>query len=186
SKLLLPVLENQQLQEEIEDPRQELVKQLLEYERFKEIAQELREREIGQRDIFKRPKSEEPPKPDVRDVKEPFYFEASIFDLINAFSKALEDAPKELFYQVIKDEFTIEEKVHTILHMLLVRESVKISELFTQAKNKLEVIVTFLSILELMKLKEISAFQKEPFGEIEIGRNREHMLPREPRGLETQ
>lgn len=177
SKMLLPVDESQTRAEE-EDPRAELVKRLLEYEKFKEIAQDLRQRELNQQEIFKRPKLEadmEMP------VKSDVYFEASIFDLINAFSKALEGVPKNLFYEVIKDEFTIEEKVHQILHFLLVQESIKISELFSQAKHKIEVIVTFLAILELIRMKEIIACQKGLFDEIEIGRNRENIIPCEKR-----
>jgi segregation and condensation protein A len=173
SKMLLPVLETEQPEKEQVDPRAELVKQLLEYERFKEIAQELRQRETNQQEIFKRPKVSEKELPN----EKPEYFEASIFDLITAFSKALEETPKDLFYSVIKDEFTIEEKIHNILHLLLLKTSVSLSELFAQAKNKMEIIVTFLSILELIRLKEIVARQKELFGEIEIVRNEENIIP---------
>ena len=175
SKMLLPPDPSTVEQEEILDPREELVKQLLEYERFKEIAQELRQRETSQQDVYKRPKTGIPEKglPE----GSPVYFEASIFDLITAFSKALEDVPKELFYDVIKDEFTIEDKIHGILHSLLVKSSLKLNEMFTQAKNKLEVILTFLAILELIRLKEIVAMQKEMFGEIEIVRNQDNIMP---------
>jgi segregation and condensation protein A len=173
SKMLLPIEESQEASEEQEDPRAELVKRLLEYEKFKEIAQNLRERETDQRDVFKRPKSLEQEIPEDNQV----YFEASLFDLITAFSAALEGVPKELFYEVIKDEFTVEEKVHDILHMLLVLSSLRLSELFTKAKNKIEIVVTFLAILELIKLKEIIARQKGLFQEIEIIRNKENIIP---------
>lgn len=178
SKMLLPADESQTQPEEEVDPRAELVKRLLEYERFKEIAENLRQREISQQEIFKRPKIE--PDFDIP-VKSEVYFEASIFDLINAFSKALEDVPKDLFYEVIKDEFTIEEKVHQILHFLLVQSSVRISELFAQAKHKIEIIVTFLAILELIRMKEIIARQKDFFADIEISRNKENIIPYEKR-----
>ncbi len=178
SKMLLPVDESKTQPEEEDDPRAELVKRLLEYEKFKQIAQDLRQRESDQQEIFKRPKVE------VEmggAVKGDIYFEASIFDLISAFSKALEGVPKDLFYEVIKDEFTVEEKVHQILHFLLVQESIRISELFAQAKHKIEVIVTFLAILELIRMKEVIACQKGLFDEIEIGRNRENIIPYEKR-----
>lgn len=179
SKTLLPV-EQTQAQEETqqEDPRQELVKRLLEYEKFKEIAESLRHRETTQAEVFKRPKAED--NADLP-VKSEVYFEASIFDLISAFSKALEEVPKDLFYEVIKDEFTIEEKVHHILHLFLVEASVKLSELFGKAKNKIEIIVTFLAILELIRLKEIIACQKDLFAEIEVARNKENIIPYEKR-----
>ncbi len=178
SKMLLPADETKP-QEEEEDPRAELVKRLLEYERYKEIAEELRQRETGQQEVFKRPRVEN--NADNIPVDPEVYFEASIFDLITAFSKALEDVPKELFYEVIKDEFTIEDKVHHILHLLLVSSSVKISEIFTQTKNKLEMIVTFLAILELIRMKEVVARQKDIFGEIEVSRNKENIIPYERR-----
>lgn len=174
SKMLLPAEESAPPPEE-EDPRAELVKRLLEYEKFKEIAQTLREKEAVQQEIFKRPKPLE--KNDAPLEEGELYFEASLFDLITAFSQALEEVPKELFYEVVKDEFTIEEKVHQILHLMLVRESVRIVELFSQAKNKIEMVVTFLAILELIRLKEIVARQKGMFGEIEIFRNRENITP---------
>ena len=174
SKMLLPAEESQDQEEEV-DPRAELVRRLLEYEKFKEIAEDLRQKEESQQQIFKRSKTQ-----DISELpQEPkdSYFEASIFDLISAFSKAMEDVPKEIFYEVIKDEFTVEEKVHQILHLLLVRESIAISELFSQAKNKIEIVITFLSVLELIRLKEIIARQKGLFDDIEIARNKENIIP---------
>ena len=178
SAMLLPAEENLKAQEEQEDPRAELVRRLLEYEKFKEVAQNLRERESSQQEIFKRPKTEEVDQPP-KDTE--VYFEASIFDLISAFSKAMEEVPKELFYEVIKDEFTVEEKIHQILHLLLLKPSVRISELFNQAKHKVEIVVNFLAILELIRMKEIVAYQKEPFQEIEITRNKNNIIPYEKR-----
>jgi len=175
SRMLLPAEESETAQEEEEDPRAELVKRLLEYEKFKQIAQTLREKEADQQEVFKRPKAlkeEAGPEGDGE-----VYFEASLFDLITAFSQALEDIPKELFYEVVKDEFTIEEKTHSILHLMLVRDSVRVSELFAQAKNKVEIIVTFLALLELIRLKEIIARQRGLFGEVEVTRNRQNIIP---------
>ncbi len=180
SKMLLPAEEQTGAEEEQEDPRQELVKRLLEYEKFKEIAESLRKRETDQREVFKRPKTGIDIDKEALGEKE-VYFEASIFDLINAFSRALKDVPKEVFYEVIKDEFTIEEKIHDILHLLLVNPSVRLSELFNKAKNKLEIIVIFLAILELIRMKEIMCLQTELFREIEILRNKENIIPYERR-----
>jgi len=174
SKMLLPAQEGEAAEEEQEDPRADLIKRLLEYEKFKEIAQNLREREDAQREVFKRPKVDtDKPAPAGEEV----YFEASIFDLINAFTKALKDVPREVFYEVIKDEFTIEEKIHEILHLLLVSTSPRLSELFGKAKNKIEIVVTFLAILELIRMKEIVARQNALFEEIEITRNKENIIP---------
>jgi len=178
SKMLLPAEESVGAEEEQEDPRQELVKRLLEYEKFKEIAETLRQRETNQREVFKRPKTGIDK--EALSEKE-VYFEASIFDLINAFSQALKDVPKEVFYEVIKDEFTIDEKIHEILHLLLVSASVRLSALFNKAKNKMEIIVIFLAILELIRMKEVICRQRELFREIEISRNKENIIPYERR-----
>jgi segregation and condensation protein A len=178
SKMLLPAEEGAGAQEEEEDPREELVKRLLEYEKFKEIAQELRQKEEGQREVFKRPKSDT--EKEFKENKDT-YFEASIFDLINAFSQALKDVPKEVFYEVVKDKFTVEEATHEILHLLLIRPEVRLSELFGKAKNKLEIVVTFLAVLELIRMKEIVARQNEVFQEIDIVRNKENIVPYERR-----
>jgi segregation and condensation protein A len=178
SKTLLPAEQTPQEPQEEEDPRAGLVRRLLEYEKFKEIAENLRQKETAQQEVFKRPKAEA----DIQIPEETgVYFEASIFDLITAFSRALEDVPREMFYEVIKDEFTIEEKVHQILHLLLVESSIKLSQLFAKAKHKIEIIVTFLSILELIRMKEIIARQKSLFDEIEISRNKENIIPYEER-----
>ncbi|MFA4842882.1 MAG: segregation/condensation protein A [Candidatus Omnitrophota bacterium] len=177
SKMLLPAEEGEILEEQ-EDPREDLVKRLLEYEKFKEIAAQLREKEVSQQEVFKRPKELERQE---ANAETEVYFEASIFDLISAFSKALEDVPKEVFYSIVKEEFTIEEKVHQILHLLLADSCVTLSVLFSKAKNKLDIIVTFLAILELIRMKEIVARQKELFADIEIIRNKENIIPYERR-----
>jgi len=179
SKMLLPA-EELAAQEEQEDPRAELVKRLLEYEKFKQIAENLKQREISQQEVFKRPKADEPDsKPS--DKEDDKYFEASIFDLINAFSQALKDVPREVFYEVIKDQYTVEQKVHDILHLLLVQTEIKLSELFAKTKSKLEIIVIFLAILELAKMKEIVARQSAEFEDIVIIRNKENIIPYERR-----
>jgi len=178
SKMLLPAQEGQDEDAQQEDPREELVRRLLEYEKFKEIAEDLRQKEADQREVFKRPKSDA----ELKDAKDKeTYFEASIFDLINAFSKALKDVPKEVFYEVVKDQFTVEEATHQILHLLLVKQEVKLSELFGKAKNKMDIIVTFLAVLELIRVKEILARQSQAFEDIEILRNKENIIPYERR-----
>lgn len=161
SKMLLPQEEKNEEQEE-EDPREELVKKLLEYERFKEAAQYLRSKEKDRLKYIPRPSAV----PSEKEV----YIEASIFDLISAFKNALKDIPKDIFFEVIKDEWTVEEKIHDLLHLLIVKDKISLVELFSSAKNKSEVVVIFLAILELIKLREIIAVQEDLFGPILITR----------------
>lgn len=174
SKMLLPQETNLALEipDEEKDPRAELVKRLLEYKQFKEAADQLRLKERARQDIFKRQ-----PVLEDKETGEAF-FEASLFDLISAFSKILKEVPKELFYEVIKDEFTVEGKVHDLLHLFMDKPRIKLSALFFKAKSKLEIIVTFLAVLELIRLKEVLVLQKSIFGEIEVLRNKANIEPR--------
>jgi len=167
SKMLLPIENPLEQEAEEEDPREELVKKLLEYKKFKEAAMLLRDKEEYRREHFVRMQKEM--------AQEGNYFEANLFDLINAFTKALKDVPKELFLEVIKDEFTVEQKVHDILHFLVEKPRLSLSDLFNRSRGKLETIATFLAILELIRLKEIVIIQKELFGEIAIIRNTDNI-----------
>jgi segregation and condensation protein A len=167
SRVLLPAPPVSQEQQEEEDPRQELMRKLLEYQQYKEAAILLRDKELTRQNIFTRA-----PQLPV-DGQGEVYFEASIFDLFTAFSNALKEVPKELIYEVIRDEFTVEQKIHVLVHMLLKEPMLSLSSLFAKAKNKLEMIVTFLAILELIHLKEVVVIQKEMFSDIQIMRNQE-------------
>lgn len=173
SKMLLPPEEVPQEDIEEEDPRAELVKRLLEYKKFKEAADELAKRESESSKIYARRPSE----PSViKDDDSPF-FEASIFDLLTAFSKVLKEIPKETFYKVVKEEFSVGDKIHDIFHMLVDNQRIYFSSLLRKARNKLEVVVIFLAVLELIRLKEIVIVQASPFSEIEIIRNSETLKP---------
>ncbi len=175
SKLLLPPDQVEGEEKEEEDPRAELVRRLLEYKKFKEAAAELHQMESHHKHFFARvgiavPESAKAPAQDE-------YFEASLFDLITAFTKVLKDIPKEVFHQVVKDEFTVSEKIHDLLHMFMDRQSMLFTELFKKAKNKMEMITIFLALLELIRLKEVIVLQPTPFAEIEIIKNAESMKP---------
>jgi len=161
SKMLLPSKEAPE--EEEPDPREELVKRLLEYKKFKEVANYLKEKEKERLRYVGRPSSGGIDSEEV-------YFEASIFDLITALKTALKDVPKDVFFEIVKDEFTVEDKVHDILHMLLLKEKIPLGELFSAARSKLEIVAIFLAILELIKLREIVAIQKELFSPIVVVR----------------
>lgn len=173
SKMLLPPDPSEVCPE---DPRDELVRRLEEYQRFKEIADELKEREIERRNLFSRELTEDASQKMIDDARE-VYYEASLFDLINALSEALKRTPEEVIHEIVKEEFTVEQKIHEILHLLLVTSNVTLSDIFAKSKSKVELIVSFLAILELIRLKEIKAVQLELFGSIEIQRNKDNLTP---------
>ncbi|MFA4992143.1 MAG: segregation/condensation protein A [Candidatus Omnitrophota bacterium] len=169
SKMLLPPDEADLLPQEEEDPREELVRRLLEYKKFKEVANVLQDLEGQRKKMWTRDAAIEMDGGDV-------FFEASLFDLITALTRVLKDVPKEVFQEIIKDEFTVEQKIHDLLHMLVMTPVIRLTELFKNAKNKLEIIATFLAVLELIRLKEIIVAQKRSFDEIEVIRNEKHRL----------
>ncbi|MBU1006378.1 MAG: segregation/condensation protein A [Candidatus Omnitrophica bacterium] len=169
SKMLLPPDEKEILPEEEEDPREELVRRLLEYKRFKEVAGVLQDLESQRKNMFTRSAVTELESGDK-------FFEASLFDLITALTRVLKEVPKEIFQEIVKDEFTVEQKVHDLLHMLVETPVLYLTQLFKNAKNKIEIIATFLAVLELIRLKEIVAVQNKTFDDIEVIRNEKHRL----------
>jgi segregation and condensation protein A len=177
SKMLLPP-DPAEVEQEEEDPRDELVRRLQEYQKFKEIADELQRKESFRQDFFPRRMDEEQMnelKDDAREV----FFEATLFDLINALSDAIKRTPEEVVHEIIKEEFTVEQKIHEVLHLLLDNSEVQLNTLFAKSRSKDEIIVTFIAVLELIRLKEIIAVQKRLFDSIVVMRNRENVLPHE-------
>ncbi|MCF7872822.1 MAG: segregation/condensation protein A [Candidatus Omnitrophica bacterium] len=161
SKNILPKEEEEEAEEE--ETADDLVKRLLEYEKFKEAAGFLRNKEDQRNKYFPRP-------PTASKEYSQTYIEASIFDLISAFKSALKEVPKDVFFEVMKEEFTVEDKIHDILHIILEKGKISLERLFSQSKSKIEIVVTFLAILELIKLKEIVAVQEQLFGPISVAR----------------
>lgn len=175
SKMLLPP-DPSASEEEEEDPRDELVKRLNEYKRFKEIAEALQNKEMMRKNLFAR--TVDPQEiSKLRDDAKEIYFEASLFDLINALSDALKKVPEEVIHEIVKENFTVEQKIHDILHLLLDENRVSLTGLFSKCGSKIEMIVSFLAILELIRLKEVKAVQQRAFEDIEIMRNTDNMVP---------
>ena len=158
SRMLLPPDPVEEQEEE--DPRDELVKRLQEYKIFKEIAEDLKEKEFERQKHYPRRIDEELMKELNEDAKE-VYFEANLFDLINAFTSALRKIKDKPVYEVRKEEFTVEQKIHDILHSLLQRTEVLLTDFFSGIDSRDEIIVTFMAVLELIRLKEVVILQKK-------------------------
>ena len=172
SKMLLPPDPSEEEPPE-EDPREELVRRLLEYKKFKEVADNLKEKESIRQDLFPRIVDAEKTNELKAEAKEVCY-EVSLFDLIHALTSTLRRLPEETAYEIAPEEYTVDQKIHLILHRLMDQERIVLSELLADSKSKMEVIVTFLSVLELIRLKEILVVQQHLFDEIEIIRNKEN------------
>ncbi len=167
SRMLLPPEEQLAEEEEEPDPRVELVRRLLEYQKFKEAAKQLAGLESLRKEVFTRPGV----LPEEGGEGGEVYFETGIFDLIAAFSKVMERLPKKMLYEVTQDEFTVESKIHELLHRIVTESVIYFSKLFEKAKSRFEVVAIFLAVLELIRMQEIVVRQKAPFGEIEMMRN---------------
>jgi segregation and condensation protein A len=175
SRMLLPPdpSENEQTQE---DPREDLVRRLQEYQVFKEIAEQLKQKEGQRQDLFAR-KLDDDLRQELKDESKEVYFEANLFDLINAFSKALQKYKEQATYELTQEEFTVEQKIHDILHALLKAQHLLLTDLFGRARSRLEVVATFMAVLELIRLREIKVVQRYQFGDIEVVRNKDNVVP---------
>jgi len=169
SRELLPVEQQVQAEgdEEVNDPRWELIRQLVEYKKFKDAAMQLQEREVAQENIFPRL----PGKPEFEPTTPPPRPEVSLFDLISAVSNVLKRFQlKENARDIFEDKWTVSGKIELLRRIILGEGALKFSELFEQTTSRAEVVVTFLALLELIRLKQIVVVQPAPFSEIEIRR----------------
>jgi segregation and condensation protein A len=167
SRELLPV--EQQVtaegEEEGEDPRWELIRQLVEYKKFKDAAVQLQCLEIRQENVYPRL----PVKPEFDTERAPERGQASLFDLINAVNSVLKRlTQREDLRDIFEDKWTVSEKIEYIVGEIGRTGRMKFSALFASATSRTEVVVTFLAMLELIRLRQIVALQDAAFGEIEI------------------
>lgn len=167
SRMLLPA--DQQVTdteaEEGEDPRWELIRQLVEYKKFKDAALQLGQREEQQANIFSR----RSPDLGIEIDKDVPLAEVGIFDLINAFNDVLKKASaRDDFHEILEERFTVSDKIEEILYTLRNRSEMIFSELFANASSRTEIVVTFLALLELIRLKRLKVQQAEAFGEIHV------------------
>jgi segregation and condensation protein A len=153
--------------EEYEDPRTELVARLLEYKRFKDAALELDTMEDNRRKVFPRrffnyiTREEEKEDDVVLD-------DVTLFDLMVAFRKALDNMPKVVYHEVKKIEVTVEEQSEYILKKLHDKKVLLFQELMAELKVKIVLIVTFIALLELCRSGKIVVRQSKVFDDIRI------------------
>jgi len=162
SKMLLP--KSSEREEEEEDPRAELIRRLLEYQKYKQAGGELEKRPMLDRDVFIRLMPAEP-----EEVPEEERIEVNLLELLEAFRQVLERVKTETVHEVILEHLSVEDKIQEIL-MLLEREnrSLTFHRLFPEQASRRVVIITLLAILELVKMKRIRIFQLAPFETIRV------------------
>jgi segregation and condensation protein A len=165
SRSLLP-LDQQPPEEDAEedDPRWDLIRQLIEYKKFKEAAAQLHDRALEQERIFIRDGDGNA----VTDAPLPLH-EVGIFQLIHAFQEVIKRVEaREDLQEIFGERFSVSDKIEKILERVSNGTPVRFSELFGQIVSRVEIVVTFLALLELIRLNQVRALQPKMFDEIEI------------------
>ncbi|NIQ95381.1 MAG: segregation/condensation protein A [Desulfuromonadales bacterium] len=165
SRLLLPARDEEDDPEgEEEDPRAELVRRLLEYKKYKEAAGVLEELPRLGRDVHAR----KFPSPEIEPAAETEFEEVGLFELVDVLQDLLRESPPEAFHEVDIERLSVTERLNGILASLEGRQSLAFQEVFSEAPNRHEVAVTFLAMLELVKLRMVKLMQNSRHGTIWI------------------
>lgn len=170
SRMLLPVETEGDEDDDGEDPRAELVRRLLEYKQFKEAAAELVERGQHWREVFGRPSFFEAERKSLPGDVDDAPLELTLFDLVDAFQDIVQRTPVKALVEVTPDHLTVKDRMNYILERLEYEAAIPFESLFVLEEGRLVVIVTFLGLLELVRIKLIRAYQAEAFGAILLSR----------------
>lgn len=166
SRMLLPAEVRPEEEAEEEDPRWDLVRQLVEYKKFKDAALHLEELEGRREDIFDRGGTDavlgREPEVALHDV--------GLFDLIHAFNEALKKMPTENVREIFAERYTVAEKIEGLAERLKGERKFSLTAVLGTMRSKHEAACTFLALLELIRLHQARAVQAEVFGEIWIER----------------
>jgi len=160
SRLLLPPSEEEEEgEEEEEDPRTELVRRLLEYKKYKEAAENLAARPLLGRDQFTRGGND----PDLEHVEEAGFEIVGLFDLVEAFKQVLAECADDAVHEVDMERLSITDRINTILSTLQERGGVTFRDMFSERPERHEVVVTFLAMLELVKMRLVQLMQNRQY-----------------------
>ena len=167
SKMLVPVDPTEaEGGEELEDPREELVRRLLEFQRYKEAAGVLHQKREIRAATWTRPDAALPAFDDAGEEM----IEAGLYDLIGAFKELLERRKTLLAHEVEHEGKSVEQRMEELLAMLREGQSLEFLALFATEETKAGMILTFLALLELIRLKRIRDYQRALFGPIRVFR----------------
>lgn len=174
SRMLLPVDVRPDLEPEEEDPRWDLVRQLLEYKKFKDVALRLQEREALQENVFPFGGGKVAVEPDDPGLA---MEDVGLFDLISAFRTVLQRAKPEILGEIEGYRHTVADKIDAILGVMSGGQPVSFFTLFQEGASRHEITCTFLALLELIRLRQISVKQDRHFGDILIVPVVEEIMP---------
>ena len=166
SKLLLPPAEGDGEEEEGEDPRAELVQQLLEYQAFKEAALRLNDRPLLERDVFKRGAPVE--EPTTAGETDDALVEVDVFELVTAFRRIIAGLDLKEDLEIDAEKMSLTDRINEIMERLTEEGQITFADLLGDRTDRRRIIYTFLAILELMKLRMVRAYQSGSFGAIRL------------------
>lgn len=172
AKMLLPIPRSDEEEDE-GDPREELVQRLLEYRLYKEASETLKTQEGERRGLFERGLV-----PSEDEVGPLPLAPATLFDLLEALNRVLARRPERVVYEVRTEAYDIEDKMSFIARTVSEEGQLRFSSLMARARARMEIVVSFMALLELIKMGQIVVVQEANFAEILI-------LPRQPEGNDT-
>ncbi|NOQ50877.1 MAG: segregation/condensation protein A [Desulfuromonadaceae bacterium] len=161
SRMLLPASEEVADEEEV-DPRAELVRRLLEYQRYKGAAETLEKLPQLDRDVFV---GQFFPA-DILEAETDGEIAVGIYQLADAFHRLLKEIPAEVFHEVVREQYSVVEHISLLLDRLSAAERLAFREIFATRPTRQELVVTFLAMLELVKMRMVKIEQVTEFGEI--------------------
>jgi segregation and condensation protein A len=163
-QMLLPKQDGEQ--EEELDPRAELVRRLLEYKRYKEMAERMERMELAQRKVFFRGTFHYDPVEREEHDDEERMRDVTLFNLIAAFRRAVDRMPRKHVHEINKSAVSIDDQIEYILTFFLEKTETTFFELVESMVEKIRIVVTFIALLELIKQKQLGVRQIDPYGEI--------------------
>ena len=168
SKLLLPApppgQEDETIPEDEMDPREALVRRLLEYQKYKHAGEQLAGRGVTGRDVFGRGT----PVEEVESIGPPPLAEIPLFSLVDAFQRVLDKSKVKLSHDIVADLISLGDRIGQLSDLLTRRRRLVFDELFEKLSTKFDLVITFLALLEMTRLKMTRLFQSEPFGPLYV------------------
>ena len=168
SKMLLPApppgQEDDALAEDEEDPREALIRRLLEYQKYKQAGADLQARGVVGRDIFFRGSALE----EAVHTGLPPLAQVPIFSLVEAFQGVLAKSKIKLSHDVVHERITLTDRINELVDVLRVRRRLQFEELFTDLSTKFDLVITFLALLEMTKLRMTRLVQAHPTAPIYV------------------
>jgi segregation and condensation protein A len=168
SKMLLPAppagQEDDALPEEEQDPREALIRRLLEYQKYKQAAADLLTRGVQGADVFGRGMVIE----DAVQTGLPPLADVPVYSLVEAFQRVLAKSKIKITHDVVADRISLSDRIHELVDLLRAKKRVLFEELFEGLTTRFDLVITFLALLEMTKLRMTRLFQTEPLAPLYV------------------